>query len=118
MFICFRSHANPTLPLSDAYSRPCVEIDWGGVAFLLHAGCIGNASKQGAPVHRNTTMGGRYETCSQNFSLITGTKETVKTDHDNIVYEFGSEKKHAGMRSVEQCKFNPYPAKVENMVNS
>ena len=62
-------------------------------------------------------MGGRYEACSQNFSRKTGTKGTVKTDHDNTVYEFGSDK-HAGMRSVEHCKFNPHPSKVENMVSS
>jgi hypothetical protein len=53
-------------------------------AVLLHAVCIGNAWKQGAPVHRNTAMGGRYKTYSQNFSWITGTKGTVKTDDDNI----------------------------------
>ena len=60
--------------------------------------------------------GGRYETCSQNFIWINGTRETVKTDHDNIVYEFGSYK-HPGMHSAEQCKFNPYPSNVENMVS-
>ena len=37
--------------------------------------------------------------------------------HDNIVYEYVFDR-HAGMRSVEHCEFNPYPAKVENMVCS